>query len=224
MFLELSYELSENIPVYPGSPREMYRKNSRIAEGDPSNTSVITHYLHNGSHVDAPFHFDKEGIGIDEVPIENFMFQSPLVIECNKNRSELIELSDLQLYEPNLHRADILLFNTKFSLLRDDAKSYADDFPALSLEAATYIRNDLLNVKAIGIDTLSIESAVHGPEQDFPVHKILLSHTCSKERPLVIYEDIDIQKVSGKKIKQIWAFPLRLKGLDGSPITMVAEV
>lgn len=224
MLLELSYELSENIPVYPGSPREEFKENTRIMNGDPSNTTIITHYLHNGSHVDAPFHFDKDGAGIHLVQIETFYFQSPLVVNCKKNRSELILLHDVMEYEKYLNTADILLFNTQYSRLRNDPKKYADDFPSLSLEVASFIRNELTNVKAVGIDTLSIESAILGPKLDFPVHKMLLDHKTSEARPLVIYEDIHIDLIRDKKVKNIWAFPLRLRGLDGSPVNMVAEV
>lgn len=224
MLLELSYVLSETIPVYPGSPEEAYRKHTRIADGDPSNTTVITHYLHNGSHVDAPFHFDKDGNGIDQVAIENYCFCAPLVIECPKERSGLIGLDDLNRNGAHLFESDILLFHTGYSAVRAEAARYADDFPALSYEAARFIREELPYVKAIAIDTLSIESAEQGPELDFPVHKMLLHHATSDKRPLVIYEDVNVAPILGRPVKAIWAFPLRLQGLDGSPITMVAEV
>ncbi|MCK9482209.1 MAG: cyclase family protein [Bacteroidia bacterium] len=224
MYLELSYVLSEEIPVYPGSPLESYVKNTRIVDGDPSNTTIITHYLHNGTHVDAPFHFDKDGMGIDEVPIENYIFKKVLMIDCPKTKGELISIEDLEKYGDKLYKADILLLNTGYSKFRDNHEKYSDDFPALSLEAAKLIRDELLNLKAIAIDTLSIESAVDGPLLDFQVHKTLLNHKYSDKRPLVVYEDVNIELARNKEIKSLFAIPLRIKGLDGSPVTIVAEI
>ena len=119
---------------------------------------------------------------------------------------------------------DILFFDTHYSSKRGDAAVYCDDFPALSEEAALYIRNELLNVKAVAIDTLSIESAVTGPAEDFPVHRGLLDGGVSSERPILVYEDVNIPLLRGKNISKVYAFPIRLKGLDGSPVNIVAEV
>jgi len=224
VLIDLSYELSKDIPVYPGSPLEEFIPITRINKGDPSNTTVIHHYLHNGSHMDAPFHFDLDGKGIDGVPIDNCMFKHPLVVECPKGKSELITKGDLLACGDALNEADILLFNTGYAAYRSDPAKYCDDFPALSYEAAEFIRNGLSKVKAVAIDTLSIESATQGPFQGFPVHRMLLHHSTSQKRPLVVYEDVCVLLISGQKIIHLWAFPLRLKGLDGSPVTMVAEV
>ncbi len=224
MLIELSYPLSEGIPVYPGSPKEQFIPNTRFSTGDENNTTVITHYLHNGSHVDAPYHFDKDGASIDRVDISTYMFSSPLFIDCRKEKSGLITKEDILTYGEELTQADILLLCTGYGRIREDDVCYADDFPALCEEAAEYIRNTLKNVKAIAIDTLSIESATGGPANGFPVHRMLLHHETSRERALAVYEDIDLEKARGLNIRSIMAFPLRLVGLDGSPVTMVAEV
>ncbi len=223
MLLELSYPISENIPVYPGSPKEKFLPINRMVAGDPCNTTVITHYIHNGTHVDAPFHFDKDGKDISQIPIEDFCFAKPVIIECKLSKSGLITKEHItQNTESN--DADILLFNTGYAALRDDTNTYCDDFPSLSLEAAEYIRNELSQVKGIAIDVLSIESAVAGPAKDFPVHKMLLDHQISPHRTLLVFEDVNVSKAVNTQIQRIYAFPLRLEGIDGSPVTIVAEV
>ena len=82
----------------------------------------------------------------------------------------------------------------------------------------------MLNVKAVAIDTLSIESCVQGPKMDFIVHKSLLSGDLFSTRPLLIYEDVNVGGVLNREIERIFAFPIRFVGLDGSPVSMVAEV
>jgi arylformamidase len=224
MFIELSYKVEEEMPVYPGLPGDKFQPHTRMAKGDPSNTTLIIHFLHNGSHVDAPFHFHDAGKTIDEIPIEDFVYERPFVIQKKLKRSELIQLEDLTSCVDELRAADILFLCTGYGALRNDRDVYADDFPAVSEEAARYIRTELLNLKAVAIDTLSIESATMAPQTDFKVHKTFLDGSMFDTRTIIIYEDVNIEKIVNKKnIKRIYAFPLRLKGLDASPVTIVAE-
>jgi kynurenine formamidase len=47
------------------------------------------------------------------------------------------------------------------------------------------IRSDLLNVKTVAIDTLSIESCTRGPKAGFVVHKTFLDGDMYRTRPLL---------------------------------------
>jgi arylformamidase len=224
MFIELSYEIHENIPVYPGSPQEEFIAINRMIKGDEVNTSQISHYLHAGTHVDAPFHFFNKGQSINEIPIGDFVYEKPLVIHRSLKKSDLLSTDDLKKHGDDIYSADLLLLYTGYCHNRGDSVVYADDFPAVSATAARFIRTELINVKAVAIDTLSIESATRGPAEDFKVHKTLLDGDLFKTRPLLIYEDVNIGIVADKKIRRIYAFPLRLKGLEASPVNIVAEI
>lgn len=224
MFIELSYKLEEEMPIYPGLPKDSFQPHTRLAKGDPSNTTQITHFLHSGSHVDAPFHFYDPGKTIDEIPIEDFVYERPYILQKKLQKSGLISLEDLTSCGDEIRNADILFIYTGYGDFRHDTEAYADDFPAVSEEAAKYIRTELLNLKAVAIDTLSIESATIAPSTAFKVHRTFLDGSLYDTRPLLIYEDVNIEKILDEKnIKRIYAFPLRLKGLDASPVTIVAE-
>ena len=187
MYIELSYPISEDIPVYPDSPHEVFANHLSMDAGDDVNASIITHFMHNGTHVDAPLHFFNKGQSIDEIPIDNFIYEKPIVIQKKMGKSGLLTVDDLKSMDDDIGMADILLFNTGYCSLRGDAAVYVDDFPALSESAAKYIRTELLNVKAVAIDTLSIESATQGPAHNFRVHKILLDGELYDTRPLLIF-------------------------------------
>jgi kynurenine formamidase len=223
MFIELSYEIHENIPAYPGSPPEEFIAFNRMLKGDQVNTSRISHYLHTGTHVDAPFHFFNQGQTINEIPIADFVYEKPLMIHRFLKKSELLSTHDLKKHGGEIYSADLLLFYTGYCHHRGDSTVYLDDFPAVSEAAARFIRTELINVKAVAIDTLSIESSTSGPAENFKVHKTLLDGNLYETRPLLIYEDVNIGIIADKKIKRIYAFPLRLRGLEASPVNMVAE-
>lgn len=224
MYIELSYKFDKNMPIYPGSPEEEIVPVTRILQNDPSNTTTIKHFIHNGTHVDAPFHFYDKGNTIDQIPIEKFVYKKPLIIHKELKKSKLIEVEDLIKYGRELYSADILFFYTGYCKIRNKPDLYVDDFPAISEKTARFIRTELLNIKAVAIDVLSIESAISGPKTNFKVHKTLLDGDLYNTRPLLIFEDVNIGKVLNKKIKKIYAFPLRLKGLDASPVNIVAEI
>jgi kynurenine formamidase len=223
MFVELAYPISPGMPMYPGSPEEEFIPNTRMGQGDPANTTVVKHYLHNGTHVDAPFHFYDKGITIDQVPLVNFVYSNPVVVQKKLGKGKTFQVDDLKAAGPALFAADLLILCSGYHTLRHDAAVYSDDFPALSVEAARMLRAELPLLKAVAIDTLSIESAVDGPRQDFPVHKTLLDGDLYPERPLLIYEDVNVAPILGRSIQRVYAFPLRLAGLDGSPVNIVAE-
>ena len=86
------------------------------------------------------------------------------------------------------------------------------------------IRTDLLNVTAVAIDTLSIESCTRGPKTGFVVHKTLLDGSLYRTRPLLVFEDVNMGPILEKKITRIYAFPIRLVGLEASPVNIIAEV
>jgi arylformamidase len=224
MLFELGYDFTEDMPIFPGLPEDKMLPHSRISSGGESNTTFFHHFLHNGTHVDAPYHFWDQGHSIDRIPIEDFVYAKPLLVEKDLQKGELLGRSELESYGDRIKQSDILLVCTGYWRLRKDKRRYSDDFPALSGEAARFIRHELPELKAVAIDTLSIENPLLGPKTGFEVHKTLLSGESYQDRPVLIYEDVNLGKVLGKPIKRIYAFPLRLRGLDASPVNMVAEV
>lgn len=225
MFIEISYPIAEDSPKYPGSPADRFESVRSILSGSDANTSTIHHHLHNGTHVDSPLHFCVTGLSIDAVTIDDFVYSAPLVVSLRKGRGETISRADIEDQRKSIGKADILLFATGYDRLRaTDPAAYVDDFPSLSLEAARMLRREFRRLKAVGIDTLSIESSVEGPARHFPVHRALLSSDGCPERPLLVYEDVFLEPLIGVAgIRRIYAFPLRLTGLEASPVTIVVE-
>ena len=197
---------------------------TRISKNDHSNTTIFKMYTHGGTHVDAPFHFYDKGKTIDQIPVEDFVYEKPVILEKELKKSQFIELEDLKKMGHQLHEADILFCCTGYWKLRNKPEIYVDDFPSMSEKAAEFVRTELLNLKAVAIDTPSIESPILAPKTGRIVHKTLLDGDLYPVRPLLIYEDMDIGKILNKNIKRIFAFPLRLNGLDASPVNMVAEI
>lgn len=225
MYVELGYPIYAGMPVYPGLPEVEIKSRESIRKGDDWNGSVLNIYLHAGTHADAPWHFVDSAAGIDSVSIEKFIYENPMIIYTEWAPNYLISIEDLKAAGDELYYADALFFVTGHWKFREkDFDTYKDNFPALSPEAAEYIRTKLLNVKAVAIDTLSIENLKEGKKNGYRTHNLLLNPKESAERTLVIIEDYNPKELIEKKILSAVAVPLRIKGKDATPINIIANV
>ncbi len=70
------YDISQEVfgcAVYPGDPSPERQVMLSISEGKMCNLTAFNMCAHNGTHVDAPFHFINEGRTIDQVDIDRFV-------------------------------------------------------------------------------------------------------------------------------------------------------
>ena len=70
------YDISQEVfssSVYPGDPAPEKKQLQSMECGDLYNLTAFSMCAHNGTHVDAPRHFIKDGKTIDEMPLEAFV-------------------------------------------------------------------------------------------------------------------------------------------------------
>lgn len=70
------YDISQEVfgcQVYPGDPAPRKEILSRISDGGVCNLSAFSMCAHNGTHIDAPFHFYKDGKTVSEVDLEKLV-------------------------------------------------------------------------------------------------------------------------------------------------------
>lgn len=225
-YVELSYPIFKKMPVYPGLPEVDLRLRDSMENGDEWNGSVLSIYLHAGTHVDAPWHYmGGDAPGIDAIPIERFFYHHPVLLDIPAQKpNDLITVDQLKSSSPEIYEADLLIFNTHSYRKREvDFLDYATDFAALSCEAAEFIRRSLPNVKAVAIDTLSIENLSLGKENGYRTHKALLDPG-RKNNTILIYEDINPKPIIGRKLLSACCTPLRIVGGDACVCNLVAVI
>lgn len=227
MLLELSYVFGIDEPKWPTNPTDSFVLDASTRRGDVNNCSTITHHMHNGTHMDAPLHFAHGGKSVDQLPIEDFLYESALCVKLPKGKGERITKDDLVKIE-GLQEADLLMLYTGFADLRsEDPAAFIDDFPCFAKDAALYLRKECPKLKAVAMDMLSVDSCVSGAAEGFPAHHSFLERNQENpERTLILFEDVNTKKMyeAGVQPKRVYAFPPRFKGLEAAPIAMVAEV
>lgn len=225
-YVEVGYPIYPGMPVYPGLPEVSLAPREQISAGDAWNGTVLSIYTHAGTHVDAPCHYVEGAPSIDAIPIGDFIYKSPLLLNTRGEANHLISIEEMHAAGgPALYEADILFFNTGYWQHRSaDFPRYCTDFPALAPEAAEYIRTQLPNVKAVAIDTLAVENMKIGATNGFRTHNAFLNPTRFTERTILVYEDYNPQPIIGKRLLSAFTAPLRLKGIDGTVVNIVVEV
>jgi len=221
MLVDFSYPLRSDDIVLDARitpPRVVPR--SRIAEGKAHNTSYIEIFAHTGTHIDAPWHFNANGAQMDDLPIETFVFEAVLLIDVPKAGWESITQEDLLPYKEQLERCDAVLLRTGFAkaVRRSNPDFYMSAIPGLAEDAARYLAS-FPALRCIGVDVMSIENLTNHKPLGYPVHHILLE----REQPMLLLEDANLDALPDRAIKRMYLFPLRLEGLEASPVTAVAE-
>ena len=70
------YDISQEVfscTVYPGDPRPEKRMLCSTAAGDVYNLTAFSMCAHNGTHIDAPFHFLPGGKTVERLPLDVFV-------------------------------------------------------------------------------------------------------------------------------------------------------
>ena len=70
------YDISQEVfssAVFPGDPVPNKEMVSQIKDGDVCNLSKLSMCAHNGTHIDAPYHFIDSGKTVDKMGLEHFV-------------------------------------------------------------------------------------------------------------------------------------------------------
>ena len=86
--------VSEKIPTFPGSPKPHFIEWETIAK-DGYNLELLFLSSHTGTHIDAPFHFVKNGKKIHEILPERLVNEATL-IKIKKKANQPILKTDIQ--------------------------------------------------------------------------------------------------------------------------------
>lgn len=220
-YLEFSYPIGPDTTVMEEGfkpPSVVVR--SRISEGRHSNTSYLELFAHTGTHIDAPWHFIETGRKIEDFSIGDFVFTNVLLLEIPTKAHEPVPVSALTSHAAALEKTDCLLIYSGFSEYRSSDKGeYTHATPGLSIEAAKFL-SGFEKLRCIGVDFISIENVQNGRETGFPVHHVLLG----REAPMILLEDADLRKLLSVNIEKVFLFPLRMAGIEASPVAAVAEI
>ena len=186
------YDISQEVfssEVYPGDPIPKREVLNSIENGDVCNLTAFNMCAHNGTHIDAPFHFFKDSKTVEKISLEAFVGMAYVAEHCgivsDKDAERIIEKAK----ELNPIAAKRILIKGEAEVSLDAAKVFA----------------------ASEVLLLGNESQTVGPKNaPMAVHKVLLG------ADVVLLEGIRLIDVP-EGVYFLNAAPLNLSGADGSP-------
>jgi len=199
---DISRTISPEIAVWPGDQKFEPSWSAKMAGGASVNLGAIRLSTHTGTHADAPYHFLEDGADVTALPLEKYIGPAVVVTVLNANCIEIGHLKDL-----DFTRIKRILFQTKSSKLADSV--WIDDIVYLSTDAAEYLGKK--GVLLVGVD---------GPSMDPVNSKTLEAHKILASYGIVNLENLNLNEISPGEYELI-ALPLKLKGLDASPVRAV---
>lgn len=184
---------------------------------------------HGGTHMDAPYHFNKNGWTVEKIPVDH-LIGSAVVIDVTeqvkKDKDYQISKEDIVLWEKTngpINKGEIVFFHTGFDQFWGDKLKYMGSdvfgdtehlhFPGISKEAAQYLVSK--KISGVGLDTASLD---HGPSKEFWAHRVLLG------AQIFGLENVDnLGELPARGAKVIVA-PMKIEGGTGAPVRILAEV
>lgn len=190
------YDISQEVygcTVFPGDPSPQKKRVLNITDGDVCNLSEITMCVHNGTHVDAPYHFLDDGIKIDEIPLNKFVGMCYVA----DNTGDVSE-----------NDAREIIKKAKACNNGSEKRILIKGNTTVTLEAAQVFAEEEIYL-------VGNESQTVGPENaPKAVHEMLLS------KEVVLLEGIRLSKVE-EGTYLLNAAPLNLGGSDGAPVRAI---
>ena len=190
------YDISQEVfscQVYPDDPAPEKKIIRSMEKGEVYNLTAFSMCAHNGTHIDAPFHFIKDGKTIDEICLEAFVGMAYVAehhgLVTGNDATEIIEKAKKQ----NLEASKRILIKGEVEVSLEAAKVFAS--------------SDIL--------LLGNEPQTVGPQNaPIAVHLTLLGAN------VVLLEGIRLGDVY-EGVYFLNAVPLNLSGADGSPCRAV---
>lgn len=227
--LEISREVSETMPVYPGHVSVNFWdhltheqvKRQRLPEDSPFRGYAVRGFVgseHVSTHVDAVWHFnpDRPDLTIDKLPWEHLITPAAWIDLSDVAPEPKITLARIEAaFEDTgveLKPGMTLLYYTGWGELWDDPLAFVEGYPGLDAEASEWLIDQ--GIVNLGTDAPSTD---HPGDLGYPNHRI------HGERCVIHTEMVhNMTRIPRHHGFWVMFFPLRLEGGTGSPARAIA--
>ncbi|MFZ5825108.1 MAG: arylformamidase [Bacillota bacterium] len=199
--IDITHPLGAATAPWPGDVAFSLEPTARLTGGDAVNLSKVTFSPHNGTHADAPFHYDQQGAFMADVDLEPYVGRA-LLIALEGRRS--ITAADLRAVD--LKGVERVLVRTGSC---PDRTRFNPDFTYMEPEAVRYLASQ--GVRLLGTDAHSVDPR---ESRELPAHR-----ACA-ESGILILENLRLAGVEPGEYELI-ALPLKMEQADGSPVRAV---
>lgn len=199
-WIDVTVPLQTGMVRWPGNPPVQVRRVLDLHRGDECTLTALSLGVHSGTHMDAPLHFVRSGLGIDAMPIDAGVGRARVIAIKDP---ALITVGELRRHR--IRRGERILFKTRNSPRCWKTNRFLKDFVSLSDEAARWLV--ARRVRTVGIDYLSVAGYT---SDTAAIHTILLKAS------IWIIEGLNLSGVR-PGVYDMLCLPLNITAGDGAP-------
>lgn len=199
MWIDITMPLRKNMPIWPEDTAFSYALDATY-DDTGANVGRMTMGLHNGTHIDAPYHYDDFGKSVDALPIDLFTGITQVVDMTHTDYITVEQLTTLA-----LSPVERIFFKTRTT---PPAHEFDAQFTTIAPEAIHYLAAH--GIRLIGIDAPSVD-ALNAP---------LAAHAACRDTDIIIIENLVLHHVQ-PDLYEFIGLPLAIAGADASPIRAV---
>lgn len=211
-FFDLSHPLTPDTPVFPGDTSIDIEIVDVAREPTPGsdrrlNNSRLSIGLHNGTHIDAPFHFFSDRATVEALPLEKCCGAAVWLDLSVTNKPRTIDAEDLATFDAAIAKCRKVLISTGWDQ-HWGQQGYFSDHPVLTCAAAKLLV--AWNIDLVGVDFPSVD------QPPFEAHVELLGND------VLIVENLTGIPALGPGDFSFFSIPLSIVGRDASPVRAFA--
>lgn len=227
-----------SLPIIPKAKWASYPRFLFGREDFPTRISTISTIKENGvfsqrietttqsfTHIDAPKHFDENGLANDEVPLEQIIGDAVVIDMMHKKPGEAVTASDLQASNTDVKEGDIAIIRTGWTDKAWGTKEFWRDMIWLSEDGCDWLIGK--GIKALAQDFYTDIKPIRACEQcgslltsqpeKHPNHVKFL-----KENSIILIEWLtNLGKIKKPRV-QLICLPMKIKGSDGAQARVIA--
>jgi arylformamidase len=203
---DISRPLFDGLAPWPGDTAFHFDLKWKMAGGATVNVGAVTMGVHNGSHADAPFHFEPGAATIEQIPLETYFGEAVVIDLTNRfSNGERREITVADLRSVADGTARVLVKTGIWA----DSKTFPEWIPIIAPDVAKWL--EARKVKLLGLDLPSVD-AIEA--------KLLLNHHALAAADIAIVESLDLSEVEAGTY-HFSALPLRIEGGDAAPVRAI---
>lgn len=200
--------------VFEGHPANTVYTLLNTHERDGRTNATLTFNIHEGTHIDPPYHFIEDGATIEQIPIEDFFAPASIVRLHDTEPGQPITLAQvLERFElPADLEGRVLIIDTAW----DDRAPEGDYYtkaPYLAQDLADWLVTNRFRAVGLTNPPDKVEQPRHG---DAPIHRTLLGNG------VLIVENLTNLDAVTQSDFYFGAFPLKIHEGCGGPTRAVA--
>jgi kynurenine formamidase len=181
--VDLTWPLNDKAAYWPGADYKPFElRTIATLEKNGVLSKAFCMPEHQGTHIDAPNHFEADRPSVDRIAIADLFAEGVLIDVSPQVAADAdysLSLADMEAWEQKNGRIPeraVVLLKTGWGRHFQNPARYRNQdvmgrmhFPGFSAEAVRFLI-DRRNIRGIGLDTLSVDP---GQSRDFAVHHLL---------------------------------------------------